>query len=365
MLIFPLALLLFTVNIPTNFVRECYSMVSLVKLATLHLDVLLQHRMLLALSFLLLSWLVVAILAGGLLVVALLWMLRKRAIPPSISTTTTTNTARKSPPTVAVVIPVLNEAHVLEKSIGILLEYLREDFPYPAHIIIAENGSTDGTEIIAHRLAETYEDVRVIALSQRGRGRALRTAWSQSQADIVAYMDVDLSTELRALESLCRGIHEEGYDIATGSRLLPASQTTRCLKREVLSRVYNMMVKWVLWTHFSDAQCGFKAVSRRVVESVIPLIQNQHWFFDTELLVLGEKLGFKIKDVPVRWIEDTDSRVKIVATVWEDIREVCRLRWLLWTGQPRLLPRPTPVAEPQSLRQEGPVGTAPAKLPSA
>src|SRR5262249_4265783 len=162
---------------------------------------------------------------------------------------------------------------------------LREDFPYPAYVVIADNGSTDGTGDIARRLAETYEDVRVISLSVRGRGRALRAAWTQCRAAIVAYMDVDLSTELPALERLCRGIHEDGYDLGTGSRLLPESEVVRCTKREVLSRGYNLFIKCVLWTRFSDAQCGFKALSRRVADEVIPLIQNQHWFFDTELLV--------------------------------------------------------------------------------
>jgi glycosyltransferase involved in cell wall biosynthesis len=267
----------------------------------------------------------------------------------------------KALPTVAVVVPVLNEAHVLEKSIATLLGYLREDFPYPAHVIIADNGSTDGTADVARRLAEAHDDVRMISLSVRGRGRALRAAWTASRADIVAYTDVDLSTELPALERLCRGLHEGGYDIATGSRLLPGSRIVRCFKREVLSRGYNLFLRWVLWTHFSDAQCGFKAVSRRVVDKVVPLIQNQHWFFDTELLVLGEKFGFRILDVPVRWVEDPDSRVKIASTVWEDVKGVFRLRWQFWRGRLRLPERPMalpPVAAP-------PAATLPDPLPSA
>jgi GT2 family glycosyltransferase len=253
----------------------------------------------------------------------------------------------EAPPTVAVVVPVLNEAHVLEKSIGMLLDFLRERFPYPAHVIIADNGSTDATREIARKLSNTHADVRLICLPIRGRGRALRAAWTQSSADIVCYMDVDLSTELEALEKLCRAIHEHGYEIATGSRLMRESRITRCLKREILSRGYNLFIKCVLRTRFSDAQCGFKAVSRRVVDEVVPLIENEHWFFDTELLVLGEKLGYRIKDVPVQWIEDSDSRVKIVSTVWEDIKGVFRLRWLFWSrrwrGGVREARRPAPV----------------------
>lgn len=280
-------------------------------------------------------WLLGAIVAAVGMAVGIVWAARRRAGHASQGLTLPKEPTSKPPPTVAVVVPVLNEAHVLEKSIATLRTYLHNDFPYPAYVIIADNGSTDGTGNIARRLHKAYPDISMIQLSVRGRGRALRTAWRKSKADIVAYTDVDLSTGLSNLAQLCRAIHEEGYDIATGSRLLPQSQITRCLKREVLSRVYNWFVKYTLWTHFNDAQCGFKAVSRRVVDEVIPLIRNQNWFFDTELLVLGEKLGFRIKEVPVRWIEDTDSRVKILATVWEDIKGVLRLRWLLWSGRLR------------------------------
>jgi glycosyltransferase involved in cell wall biosynthesis len=274
-------------------------------------------------------WLGAAVLLACGLVVFSLW--RKGVGTPKVLTEVPPT--NRPLPTVAVVVPVLNEAHVLQKSIQTLLAYLRESFPYPAQVIIADNGSKDGTGDIARELARRHEDVKVISLQERGRGRALRAAWTGCDADIVAYMDVDLSTELAALETLCRGIHEEGYDLATGSRLLPGSRVTRCLRREVLSQGYNLFIKAVLFTRFSDAQCGFKAVSRRVVEEVVPLIENQHWFFDTEPLVLGEKLGYRIKDVPVAWVEDTDSRVKILSTVWEDIKGVFRLRWLLWGGR--------------------------------
>jgi hypothetical protein len=291
-------------------------------------------------------WLPIAILAGCGVVILAIWrgVARRDLAPP---TAERDQSAAKPLPTVEVVVPVLNEAHVLEKSIRTLRGFLLEHFPYPARILIADNGSTDGTGDVARRLTERYEDVSMISLRQKGRGRALRAAWTQSTADIVAYTDVDLSTELPALEKLCRAIHEDGYEIGTGSRLLRGCQVTRCFKREVISRAYNLFLKCALWTHFSDAQCGFKAVSRRVVDELIPLVKDQAWFFDTELLVLGEKLGYPIKDVPVRWIEDLDSRVKIISTAWEDIKGVCRLRWLLWSGQlPRTLParrRPEPV----------------------
>ncbi|MFQ5697638.1 MAG: dolichyl-phosphate beta-glucosyltransferase [Myxococcota bacterium] len=238
-------------------------------------------------------------------------------------------------PSVDLVIPVLNEAHVLEKSVEVIRKFLREEFPYPARVVIADNGSTDGTGAIALALAQRHPDVECVQLAERGRGRALRLAWSRSRADICAYTDVDISTELAALERICRAMVEEGYDLGTGSRLLPQSQVTRGRKRELISRLYNWMVRWVLRTRFSDAQCGFKAVSRAVVEQVVPQVRDESWFFDTELLVLAERQGWRIRDEPVRWVDDDDSRVRIFSTAWEDVKGVARLRMLFWSRRYR------------------------------
>jgi len=227
---------------------------------------------------------------------------------------------------VDVVIPVLNEAHVLAKSVSTVRAFLREHLPYESRVLIVDNGSTDGTDRVGQDLERRYQDVEYLQLAQRGRGRALRHAWNHSRADVVCYTDVDLSTELAALPTLVDAILHDGYDLGTGSRLLRASRTTRSFKREVISRTYNLFIKAVLWTTFSDAQCGFKAVSRQVVDDIVPQIKDESWFFDTELLVLAEKRGYRIKDLPVEWIEDDDSRVKIVSTAWEDIKGVMRLR---------------------------------------
>jgi glycosyltransferase involved in cell wall biosynthesis len=235
--------------------------------------------------------------------------------------------------TVDVVIPVLNEAHVLEKSVQTVLTYLRESLPYRWQVLIVDNGSTDGTQDVARRICACEPQVRFLHLLQRGRGRALRHAWLQSKADVVCYMDVDLSTDLRHIPELVAAVAQDGYDVATGSRLMRDSQTKRSLKRELISRIYNVFVKAVLSTRFSDAQCGFKAMSRKAVESIIPQVEDQAWFFDTELLVLAEKQGYRIKDIPVKWIEDDDTRVKIFQTGWEDIKGVFRLRQQLWSGQ--------------------------------
>ena len=233
-------------------------------------------------------------------------------------------------PRVDVVIPVLNEAHVLATSVATVREFLQGAVRWDWRIVIVDNGSTDGTDEVGHRLSREFRDVQFVQLPQRGRGRALRHAWTQSDADIVSYTDVDLSTELAALPKLVAAIRFEGYDLGTGSRLLSKSETTRSSKREFISRSYNVFVKLVLWTTFSDAQCGFKVVSRRVVSEIVPEVLYQAWFFDTELLVLAEKRGYRIKDLAVRWIEDDDSRVKIIQTAWEDIKGVFRLRWKLW-----------------------------------
>jgi len=231
--------------------------------------------------------------------------------------------------TVDLVIPVLNEAHVLERSVSTVRDYLARRLPYDCGIVIADNGSTDGTLEVARRLESTHPEVRVSYLPLRGRGRALRKAWTESTADICAYTDVDLSTDLEHLRDIVDAIAIDGFDLATGSRLLPESKTTRGVKREFISRSYNLFVKWMLKTSFSDAQCGFKAVSRRVVEHVVTDVRDDSWFFDTELLALSEKRGYRIKDIPVRWVDDDDSRVKIVATALEDIRGVLRVRRLL------------------------------------
>lgn len=242
----------------------------------------------------------------------------------------TNHRGRAAETSVDVVIPVLNEAHVLEKSVTTVRTFLSGGFPHRWRLVIVDNGSADGTDRLAADLSRRFPDVAFLHLSQRGRGRALRHAWTQSRANVVTYMDVDLSTDLWALPPLVSAIMDEGYDVATGSRLMKGSRVKRSLKREAISRAYNVVVKAVLGTRFTDAQCGFKALSRRAVEQIVPQIEDQSWFFDTELLVLAEKQGYRIKDIPITWIEDDDSRVKIVRTAWDDIKGVWRLRRHLW-----------------------------------
>ena len=230
--------------------------------------------------------------------------------------------------TVDVVVPVYNEEQALPRTIPKLRGFLSEPaFPYSWRIVIADNASVDRTPEVGRRLADEYGDqVEYVRIEAKGRGRALKRTWLESPMEVVSYMDVDLSTDLDAFPALIGAIAEEGYDVAIGSRLAPASRVTRSLKRRVLTRGYNLLIKGMFLTRFGDAQCGFKAVSRQAVQRVVPLIENNNWFFDTELLILAEKLGYRVKDVPVSWVEDPDTRVKIGGTITEDLRGLLRLR---------------------------------------
>ena len=229
---------------------------------------------------------------------------------------------------VDVVIPVYNEEGDLERSVTTLREFLLQNVDYDWRIVVADNASTDRTLDIAKELAERYpQQVTYVHLDQKGRGRALRRAWTESDADIVSYMDVDLSTDLSAFPPLIDALIDSDYDVAIGSRLKAGAQVQRGLKREFISRSYNLLIKLLFWHSFSDAQCGFKAVTRRAVQDIVPLIKDQAWFFDSELLLLAERMGYKIFEVPVKWTDDPDSRVKIVSTAWEDIKGLFRVRF--------------------------------------
>ncbi len=227
---------------------------------------------------------------------------------------------------VEVVIPVYNEEAILEKSVTTLRNYLTEHFPYRWRITVANNASKDNTLEVAKRLEATYPDVRVFHLDQKGRGRALRAVWSSSDADVVSYMDVDLSTNLQSFLPLVAPIITGHSDLAIGSRLAKGARVTRQWKREIISRIYNLIIKLFFWNNFTDAQCGFKAGRTSVIKELLPLVENQEWFFDSEVLLLAEEKGMRIYEVPVDWIEDLDSRVKIVKTASEDLKGLVRVR---------------------------------------
>jgi putative flippase GtrA len=237
------------------------------------------------------------------------------------------------PPVVEVVVPVYNEASTLWQSIGRLETYLSEHFPFSTRITIADNGSTDGTWETALELAFEYRSVRAIRLDAKGRGRALNAVWSSSDAQVLAYMDVDLSTDLSALLPLVAPLLSGHSDLAIGSRLARGARVVRGPKREVISRCYNALLHVVLSTRFSDAQCGFKAIRADRARELLPLVRDRAWFFDTELLVLAERAGMRIHEVPVDWVDDPDSRVDILSTALADLRGVLRLARDLRTGR--------------------------------
>jgi glycosyltransferase involved in cell wall biosynthesis len=227
---------------------------------------------------------------------------------------------------VDLVLPVHNEARVLARSAARLAEAMDRRADFPWRIVIAENGSTDATLDVARRLADESPSVAVLHREAAGRGGALRQAWSETTSQFSLYMDVDLSTGLEAVGqavALLRG----GADLVVGSRLDRRSRITRSLRREVLSRGYNRLVRLALGTRsFDDAQCGFKGVSVASIRPLLPLVRNDEWFFDTELLVLAEYAGLGIRSLPITWVEDADSRVNIPRTIWEDLCGLARLR---------------------------------------
>ena len=255
------------------------------------------------------------------------------------STDETSRVARPdeaAPPAVDLVVPVRNEARVLEANVVRLRDYLAANFPFSWRITIADSASEDDTGTLAVELASRLPGVRVIRVDRAGRGRALRAAWAASDAAVVAYTDVDLSTDLSALLPLVAPLISGHSDLAIGSRLLPGAEVARGPKRELISRLYNLMLRVVFASRVRDAQCGFKAVRADVVGPLLDAVADQGWFFDTELLLLAEHNGLRIHELPVDWVDDTDSRVRVVPTAVQDLRGAARMAWRFATGRGRV-----------------------------
>ncbi|HUS70789.1 MAG TPA: dolichyl-phosphate beta-glucosyltransferase [Anaerolineae bacterium] len=228
---------------------------------------------------------------------------------------------------VDIVIPVYNEERDLEHSIDTLRDFFRASFPYRWRIVIADNASVDRTLETAKRLSSRFPEVTYLHLDQKGRGRALRRAWLESDADIVSYMDVDLSTDLESFPPLIDGLAQQRYHVAIGSRLTKGASVERQLKREIISRCYNLLIKVMFRNRFTDAQCGFKALTRKAVLDLVPMVKDQGWFFDSELLLRAEQKGYQIFEVPVAWVDDPDSRVNVIETAWGDLKGLLRVRF--------------------------------------
>ncbi|MCW2784349.1 MAG: sugar translocase [Marmoricola sp.] len=235
-------------------------------------------------------------------------------------------------PVLDIVIPVHNEEAQLAASVTRVREHLLR-MPWTFRITIADNASTDGTSVIGRRLSHTWAEVRYQHLDEKGRGRALRQVWSASDSSVLVYMDVDLSTDLDALLPLVAPLISGHSDLAIGSRLAGSSRVERGFQREFISRSYNVILRRCLRVGFSDAQCGFKAIRRDAARELLPLVQDQEWFFDTELLTVAERSGLRIHEVPVDWVDDPDSRVDIVRTALNDLKGVLRLGTSLARGR--------------------------------
>jgi glycosyltransferase involved in cell wall biosynthesis len=250
--------------------------------------------------------------------------------------------------TVDIVIPVFNEQRSLPGCVEVLRRYLAEFFPFEWLITVVDNASTDATLAVAHELAESCDRVRVLHLDRRGRGLALRAAWGYSDADVVVYMDVDLSTGLDALLPLVAPLVNGHSDVAVGSRLAPGSRTVRGVRRELISRCYNGVIRWTHGARFSDAQCGFKAARKEVVRPLLEYVRDDSWFFDTELLLLAEYNGLRVHEVAVDWVEDVDSRVNVLRTAGADVLGLVRVARAKFDGSARVSglpcrPEPSPV----------------------
>ena len=238
---------------------------------------------------------------------------------------------------VDIIIPVLNEEKILVRNIGTLEKFLKKQKHWNWKIVIIDNGSTDQTNALASKLHQKNKKIKLMRLAKKGRGRALKLGFIKSKAQVRCYMDVDLSTRLKALPQLVDAVAKENYDIAIGSRLITGAKVEgRSLLRELLSRGYNLLVQIMFpGLGIKDMQCGFKAIGPRVARDLLPRIKDKKWFFDSELLVLAHYWKARIVDIPVHWKDDSDSRVKIVRTVMDNLQGLLRLRFLARPKKPQ------------------------------
>jgi putative flippase GtrA len=255
---------------------------------------------------------------------------------------------------VEVVVPVHNEEHAVEASVRRLHSYLTGTFPYTFRITVADNASTDGTWAVVSRLALQLPNVAAVHIDAKGRGRALRQVWAASDADVVSYMDVDLSTDLDAFLPLVAPLLSGHSDLAIGTRLGRGAAVIRGPKRELISRAYNLLLRTTLAARFSDAQCGFKAARTEIVQALLPAVEDNAWFFDTELLLLAQRNGLRIHEVPVDWVDDPDSRVDVLRTALADLRGMVRVGRRMISGAFRA---------PTAGSTAGSAGSAPASAP--
>lgn len=238
--------------------------------------------------------------------------------------------------TVDIVIPVLDEERALPGCIETLCAFLEEGFPFDWSITIADNGSTDGTWQCAVEAARRHDRVQARRVPVRGRGAAVKSVWAASRADIVAYMDVDLSTGLDALLPLIAPLATGHCELSIGTRLGRGARIRRSVRRELVSRTYNGIVRNVLGLHATDTSAGFKAARTDAVRPLLASVEDDHWFFDTELLLLAEYNGLRVHEVPVDWVEDLDTRVRVTRTALANLAGLVRMGRSIAAGRARV-----------------------------
>jgi len=231
---------------------------------------------------------------------------------------------------VSVVLPTYNEADSIETAVEKVMAALKE-YGSPYEIIIAEDGSTDGTDKKASMLSKKHEDIvkHIHKEKRMGRGKALENAFNHSSGNVLVYMDVDLATDVQHLAELLRSVQVEGYEIATGSRMLDESKVRRSGTRSIASRVYNLMVRWLLGSKIKDHQCGFKAFRREPLMQLLVEVEAKHWFWDTEILVRAARRGYKIKEIPVNWKGGSETKVRLLKDSFDMFWQILVLWWHL------------------------------------
>ncbi len=230
-------------------------------------------------------------------------------------------------PSVEIAVPVYNEEKELDENIKTLYAFCHKNLKdYDWCITVADNASNDNTPIIGTRLAKENPQINYLRLDQKGRGRAVKRVWAESGRDFCVYMDLDLSTDLIHLPKMLKTL-QNGSDIVIGSRLAKGAKVEgRTILREIISRALNFFfIQFFFQTHFTDAQCGFKGVNKRVVSNLIPKVLDNDWFFDGELLILAEKSGYKIHEEPVHWTDNPGSTVRLYSTIIGDLKVIWRL----------------------------------------
>jgi len=232
-----------------------------------------------------------------------------------------------SNPLINITIPIYNEGKILESNILRLYDFLSKNITYPFEITLADNGSTDNSAAIAGKLSGMIKEIRILQIKQKGKGLAIKRSWLESGADILSFMDADLSTNLRHFPELIDALITERNDIAIGSRLIKGNAVKRSIKRDFVSRTYNILLKLFFLNRFSDAQCGFKVIRKEAANRLIPMIRDDSWFFDSELLIIAEKLGYKIKEIPIEWKENVSSGVDILKVGYLLLKGILRLRF--------------------------------------